>query len=537
MPTPPPGARSAVAGLASLLTASLLTCGCTGVQQYIHNGFKVGPNFSPPPAPLAPHWIEAGDERVRQDSDDVSQWWKVFNDPVLDDLICNAYRQNLTLREAGFRILQARAQLAIARGELFPQSQTMTAGYSRNAFSIENANTQIPTPTGPVPLRQFFSQWDYGFNLSWELDFWGRIRRAIEANADDLSASVANYDDVLVTLLADVATDYVQLRTLQKQIEYARANADLQRETLNVAEARFKGGIGTVGELDVDQARSTLGQTEAEIPELEIQLQQTSDRLCVLLGMPPEALREKLAAEAIPAAPPDAIVGVPADLLRRRPDIRRAEAQAAAQSAQIGVAEADFYPRFAINGTFGYAAEEFADLFRSSAMDGQVGPSFEWKILNYGRLRNNVRLQDARFQELATAYQQSVLNAEQEVEDGLATFLHAQQRAKSQAESVAAADKAVGIVIAQYKAGTVDFTRVTQVQQGLVLQQNTLAEAQGEIALGLIQVYRALGGGWQIRCTGCDATAAPATSKPPLVVTLPPPPEIGHEDMGAASGR
>ncbi len=533
MKTPPADASRTIAVIACL-ALSALTCGCTTLQEYVHNGFKVGPNYSPPPAPVAQDWIEAGDAHVRTDSDDLSKWWTVFNDPVLDDLICHAYRQNLTLREAGFRVLQARAQLAIARGELLPQSQTATGGYTRTALSIEDANARIVTPQGVVALQQFFSTWDYGFNLSWELDFWGRIRRAIEANADNLDASVADYDDVLVTLLGDVATNYVQLRTLQQQIEYTKANAELQRQTLTLAQARFKAGVG-VGELDVDQAQSTLSETEAQIPELEIGLRQTSNRLCILLGMPPEALQEKVGPAPIPTAPPEAVVGVPADLLRRRPDVRRAERQAAAQCARIGVAEADFYPRFGINGTFGYSAEEFSHLFRSTAMNADVGPSFQWDILNYGRLRNNVRLQDARFQELATAYQQSVLSAEQEVEDGLAVFLRAQQRAKSQAESVDAAEKAVTIVTAQYKAGTVDFTRVTQVQQSLVQQQDTLAQARGEIARGLIQVYRALGGGWQVRCTGCETTGPP--SGPPLVVTLPPPPDAARSEGKADSSH
>ena len=511
----------------------MLTCGCTTLQEYIQNGFKVGPNYSTPPAAVAPDWIDANDERLRKDSDDLSQWWTVFKDPVLDDLICHAYRENLTLREAGFRVLQARAQLAIARGELFPQSQTATGGYTRTAFSTEDANTIIPTAAGPVPLRQFFSTWDFGLNLSWELDFWGRIRRAIEANADDLDASVADYDDVLVTLLGDVASNYVELRTLEKRIEYARSNVELQRQTLTIAEARFKANVNN--ELDADQARSTLTQTEAEIPELEISLRQTSNRLCVLLGIPPEALREKLGSAAIPTAPPEAIVGIPADLLRRRPDVRRAERQAAAQCALIGVAEADWYPRFGINGTIGYSAEEFSRLFRPTALDGEVGPSFQWNILNYGRIRNNVRLQDAHFRELATAYQQAVLTANQEVEDGLAIFLHAQQRAKSQGESVEAAEKAVVIVTAQYKAGTVDFTRVTQVQQNLVLEQDTLAQAQGEIALGLIQVYRALGGGWQIRCTGCETTAA-APEEAAAGGKLPPPSDADSEGNDPAHG-
>jgi NodT family efflux transporter outer membrane factor (OMF) lipoprotein len=493
------------------LTAALtvLLCGCTCVKDYVHKGFKVGPNYAQPAAAVSPNWIDASDKRVRNDSDDLCNWWTVFKDPALDSLICCAYRQNLSLREAGFRVLEARAQLGIATGNLFPQSQFMSGDFTRNKDSKETANGRNIT-------QPFFDQWDYGFTLNWELDFWGRFRRAIESNSATLDASVEDYDDVLVTLLGDVATNYVQLRTLQKRIEYAEANVELQRETLTITEARFR--AGTTSELDVYQARSTLEQTEAEIPELEIALRQANNQICILLGIPPEELQAKLGPGPIPTAPPEVAVGIPADLLRRRPDVRRAERQAAAQCALIGVAEADFYPAFSINGTIGYSAEHFHDLFLPDALAGNVGPSFQWNLLNYGRILNNVHLQDAKFQELAIAYQNAVLTADQEVENGLVTYLRAQERTKYQAASVDDAEKAVKLALAQYKAGTVDFTRVTQVEQALVLQQDTLMQALGEIATGLIQVYKALGGGWQIRCTGCEPGALPpqGEANPPL---------------------
>jgi NodT family efflux transporter outer membrane factor (OMF) lipoprotein len=244
-----------------------------------------------------------------------------------------------------------------------------------------------------------------------------------------------------------------------------------------------------------------LAQTESLIPELEIALRQTQNHLCTLLGVPPEDLLAKLGQAAIPTAPPEVGVGIPADLLRRRPDVRRAERLAAAQSAQIGVAEADFYPAIAISGTIGYSAQQFKDLWGPTAFTGTVGPSFQWNILNYGRILNNVRLQSAKFQEAVAAYQETVLKANQEVEDGLATFFKAQRRARFLAVSVDEALEAVKLVLIQYEKGTVDFTRVTQLQQTLVLQQDSLAQAQGEIARGLIQVYKALGGGWEIAQT------------------------------------
>jgi NodT family efflux transporter outer membrane factor (OMF) lipoprotein len=484
------------------LTLAVLGCGCTSLNEYIHNRFKVGPSYKEPPAPVAKDWIDAADVRLRKESDDLSKWWKVFGDPALDSLVCFAYEQNLSLRAAGFRVLEARAQMLIDVGNLFPQTQNMTGDHVREVLSRKTANSNVFSTS-----KRWFGQWDYGFNLRWELDFWGRFRRAVEADAAALDASVANYDDVLVTLLGDVATNYTLIRTLEQRLKYVRQNVDLQRETLKIVEGRFK--AGTTNELDVDQARSTLEQTEAGIPELEIAHRQAGNRLCVLLGIPPEDLQARLGTGSIPKAPVEAIVGIPADLLRRRPDVRRAERQAAAQSAEIGIAEAEFYPHIAINGSIGYSADEFKDLFREKAMTGNFGPSFTWNILNYGRIVNNVRLQDARFQELIATYQNTVLNAGQDVENGLITFLRAQERTKLQAASVVDAEKAVKIAVAQYTAGAIDLTRVTLLQQNLVQLQDTLAQAEGEIVTGLIQVYRALGGGWQIRCTGCVAESLP----------------------------
>jgi NodT family efflux transporter outer membrane factor (OMF) lipoprotein len=498
--------------------------GCTHFKEYIHNGFKVGPNYHRPPAPAAENWIDAADVRVRNGNDDLSRWWAVFNDPVLNSLVSDAYLQNLTLRQAGSRVLQARAQQAIAVGNIFPQTQQTTGDYRRFAVSTAVPNrSNVRSP--------FNSQWTYGFTLAWELDFWGRFRRAIEAANDSLDASVEDYDYVLVTLLGDVATYYAQLRTFEQRIAYARANVELLRQTLQIADARHK--AGTTGELDVLQARSTLEQTEAQISELEISLRQANNQLCVLLGIPPEALRARLGPGPILTAPAEVAVGIPADLLRRRPDVRRAERLAAAQSAEIGVAKAEFFPHISLTGSVFYAAgipllprpAALGGPVRPRALEGNIGPTFQWNILNYGRIVNNVRLQDARFQELVAAYQNTVLTAAQEVENGLVTFLQAQERAKFQAASVEDTEKAVRIVVAQYREGTVDFTRVTQIEQNLVQLLDTLAQARGEIGLGLIQVYRALGGGWEIRLTGGETTAPPAPG-------LPRPPDGSRLDPG-----
>jgi NodT family efflux transporter outer membrane factor (OMF) lipoprotein len=503
--------------------------GCTPWREYFHNGFKVGPNYGRPPAPVAQTWIDADDQRVKTDEPDPRQWWRVFNDPILNDLICTAYNQNLTLREAGFRILQARAQLGIAIGNIFPQVQDATGSYMAIARSRETAGAGF----GP----QFFSQWNFGFNLAWELDFWGRFRRAVEENADLLNASVEDYDAALVTLLGDVATTYVNIRTLEQRIKYAQDNVKIQADTLAIVEARFR--VSTISELDVDQARTTLEATEAAIKELEISLRQNVVQLCILMGMPPEDLFKRIGKAPIPTAPKEVAVGIPADLLRRRPDVRAAERRLAAQCAAIGIAESEFYPHISIDGTLGWSAQNLGHLFEPAALNSNVGPNFTWNLLNYGRLLNNVRFQDARFQELVATYQNSVLLANQDVENGLITFLKGQERTAHQQISVDSAVRAVNLALKQYQAGTADFTTVTQVQQIQVQQQDLLAQAEGEIDTGLIAVYRALGGGWEIRLQGCNEALPPpgaADMKQAAPEPVTPPP-VSPQELPAPSPR
>jgi outer membrane protein TolC len=263
----------------------------------------------------------------------------------------------------------------------------------------------------------------------------------------------------------------------------------------------------------VFQAKNNLAQTESVIPTLEISLRQASNRLCILCGIPPRDLQQELATGRIPVPPTEVAMGIPADLLRRRPDVRRAERELAAQSASIGVATAELYPHIAITGTIGLEANDFADLFHSGAFAGSVGPSLRWNILNYGRLLNNIRVQDARFQQLATEYQNAVLRANEEAENALIAFLKSQQKAKTLAESVDAAEKAVDMALLQYREGKTDFNRVFILQTAQALEQDRLAQASGEVARSVIEIYRALGGGWQIRYQGREqmqfATPAP----------------------------
>src|SRR5262245_51972867 len=526
--------------LAAVTGLSVGLGGCTTLKEYVHNGFKVGPNYKRPPAPIAPQWIDAADHRVHSQPVDDSSWWASLNDRALNSLAVSAYQQNLTLKQAGFRVLQTRDQLAIAIGNIFPQTQQAFADYIREGLSTTVAGRR-PTFQGPferVIDRQFvpkrwFNIYDLGFNLAWEVDIWGKLRRMVEAANAQLNVSVEDYDAVLVTLVADVAQTYTQIRTLQAEIEYTKANIDLQRGTLTLVTERYKGGA--VSKLDVTQATQNLADTEALLPPLEISLRQANDRLCLLLGIPMDNLIKRIGAAPIPVPPGDVAVGIPADLIRRRPDVRAAERRLAAQSAQIGIADANLYPTIAINGVIGYMSGNLKDLFNDQSIFGRWGPSLQWNVLNYGRLINNVREQEARFQELAMAYFNQVIRANEEVENALAQFLQSQQQVKDLERAVAAARESVELALVQYREGKVDFIRVFVIERELVRQQDQLARARGEVAQGLIGIYRALGGGWQIRCRATLTTGAaeqptptPAGAAPaPQALPVPPAPEGG----------
>ena len=296
-----------------------------------------------------------------------------------------------------------------------------------------------------------------------------------------------------------------------------------------MAERRFKVGSIRAHAVDVPQARSNLAQTEAHIPQLNLELRQACDRLCVLMGVPPADLDRQLGVAPIPTAPAAVAVGIPADLLRRRPDVRRAQHEALAQGERIGIAEAELYPAFFINGTLGYSAENLPQLFTSDSLTGVIGPGFQWNILNYGRIRNNVRVQDARFQALVAAYQNTVLRANAEVEDGLATFLRAQERTQALDRSVGSAKEAVDIGFKEFSAGKVDYNQVALIEQNKVQQEDLQAMSHGEIAQGLIRVYRALGGGWQMAPTlvaevaqTAPMVSAPQASQAAPVAPMPP---------------
>jgi NodT family efflux transporter outer membrane factor (OMF) lipoprotein len=460
-------------------------------------GCLVGPDFSSPSAPVAEKWLEADNPSVDTRNQEYRDWWTVFHDPALNRLIEIAYNQNLTLVDAGTRVLEARAQLGVAIGEFYPQLQ------QGNGSVTYIRPSHADTTEFPVNVTHNFWRDSLGLTVNWELDFWGKFRRAIESADAAYLASIANYDYVLASLLGDVATTYIGIRTLQTQIDIARENIVKQKKALAIATAKYQGGTAT--KLDVYQAETVLGQTESTVPQLTIQLNQGFNALAVLLGMPPQPMAPLLrGSSGIPVPPKTVAVGIPADLVRRRPDIRAAELAAMAQSAQIGIAEANLYPAFSLTGVFGTSASTVAQsklkrVFEGRGIGFAFGPSFQWNILNYGQITNQVRVEDAALQTLLVDYQNTVLKAQQEVENGLTSFLQGRDQVDYLRQSVGAANAALGIALLQYNLGTRDFTTVLTAEQNLYTAQNNLAMAEGGVSTGLASVYRALGGGWQIR--------------------------------------
>ena len=463
-------------------------------------GCVVGPKYVQPEVSANSDWSEQADPRLATETAPDSTWWKLFNDSTLDQLVELAHRQNLSLQAAGLRIMEARARLGLAVGRRYPQIQETFA----------SATAVGPSEHGPTGALVPSNYWDYqvGFDAAWEADLWGKYRQDVRAEAGSYLATVADYDDVLVSLTAEVARTYAVVRTFEALIEHARANVVLQEEGLRIAEARFR--HGATSELDVAQATTLLESTRETIPRLQSGLQQAENALSTLLGQPTGAIRSLLSTYAgIPSAPVQVAVGIPADMLRRRPDVRSAELSAISQCARIGVATADLYPRFTLFGTIGTQTtsgagglsghSSLSDLFSPSSFFYSFSPQVVWPILNYGRIENNIRIQDARFQQLLVVYQSTVLRAAQEVEDGMTAFLRAQEAAAFAQKASTAAARSVELASIQYREGAVDYQRVLDAHRSLLQEQNTLVTARASIATNLIATFKALGGGWEIR--------------------------------------
>jgi len=462
--------------------------------------FRVGPNFHTPCAPSEDVWMDCEEEKVECGKEVLDAWWLQFNDEKLSEIVCLAVERNLDLKIAAFRVLGARAILGIAIGEWFPQLQELVGDATKFKLSRNMPNS----------LFADTNYWDFnmGLSVAWELDFWGRFRRGIEGARDEFFASYANYQDVLVILQADVASTYIDIRTLEERIEIVKHNIKVQERSLEIVMARWEAGVVT--ELDVQQARTLLFSTQARLPRLQADLRVVKNALAFLLGLTPDEFVCVLDEPGkIPVAPESIGVGVPAELLCRRPDIRRAVHQAAAQSARIGIAVSDLLPRISIGGFIGF--ESSADiattktggggsLFSGDSFTYFLGPSYAWKVLNYGRLRNRIYLEYARFNELLLNYRNTVLAAYQEAENGLISFIKSYEESGYLEESVSAAQRGAEVARTQYVEGLVDYTRVLNTEEALVNQEEDLAITRGRIALSLISTYKALGGGWQADC-------------------------------------
>ena len=462
----------------------------------------LGPDFVRPKSAVVTQWMETNNPSVSKSSgltarsQPVVKWWETFNDPTLNKLIAQAYAQNLSLQIAGARVLQARAQLGIAFGELYPQSQVLAGSLSNRKIS-ENVGP-IKDIDNFVNLDTEFATTQIGFDAQWELDVWGAQRRGTEAAKANLAAQVANYDDALVTLTGDVAAVYINIRALQEAIAIAKQNIALQKASSDLTTLRFNNGITT--ELDVQESTALLNNTQALVPGLESELQQAKNALAVLLGQPPSKMSSLLGNSGrIPRARMNVGVGLPAELLRRRPDIRAAELEAAVQSAQLGIALSDLYPQFVLSGAVGVQASSGNPLFTPNSGTGLVSAGVVWNIFNYGRIKNNVRAQDAVFQGLIANYQNTVIVAYSEVENAMVAYDKARQQVGFYQKSSAAAAKAEEIATNQYRDGIADFTRVLNAQTALLQSQAQLIDARAEVSANLVAIYKGLGGGWQIR--------------------------------------
>ena len=457
----------------------------------------LGPDYdAPPEAEVQTSWTEKDSELVSSSAALDPRWWQsAFEDPVLNELTDKALQQNLTLRSAGLRVLQSQQQLAIAVGNQYPQQQQINGLAEREQ---ENGTR--------------FNNYNVGFNLTWEVDFWGRFSRQVEAASADLDASVADYDDAMVSLISQVAQSYLLLRTFQDRLKIAKANIILQQESLRIAQAKLD--AGDTSELDVDQAISLLQSTRAQVPALENSVQQSKNALALLLGESPQSFNMLAKTPgSIPNVKASIALGMPQDLLRQRPDVRSAERRLAAQSANIGFAVTELYPHFTIGGSIGSNAMETSDLFSNEGEAWSYFGGFQWDVLNCGRLQSNVRLQDALFQQLLEDYKFTVLQAQVDVENAIFAYLKSHEQVVAYQASVVASEKAVQISSSQYENGLLPYNTVITTLNSLRQQQDVLATAQGTVTTNLVQVYKSLGGGWQIRDNRDPVDLLPTATK------------------------
>lgn len=469
--------KLAIGKLSCALATALMLGACT----------TVGPDFKQPEVTWLDDWssgsLQAAESSTANNKNSqAEQWWRNFNDPILDSFVEQALRLNQDVRVAGLRIIEARAQLGIAGSTLYPQVKQLSA----NAVQAGEQQSNGPDLT--------LTSASAGFGIGWEIDFWGKFRRSIEAADASYFASIAQYDDIQVLLAAQVASTYCSIRTLENKLHIAHENAALQKRSLEITERLFKSG--NESELDLQQAKSQYLSTLATIPEIQASIRQTQNALNILLARPPGPLPEMEAgAEQIPQTDARIIVDIPANMLRQRPDVRASEMRLAAQSALIGVSLADLYPSISLLGSIGISATSLGD--SNNSLNWGVGPSLVWNIFDQGRLNNQVLVQDARFQQLYEQYQQVVLQAAREVDNAAVGIAKNQAQIPLLSKAENAAKRSLDIATIQYREGLVDFERVLDSQRALFNQQERLVSSRGEATQDVISLYKAMGGGWQ----------------------------------------
>ncbi len=485
------GRRRGLLALLACLCLAPLTAGCL-----------VGPNYQPPQTEMPRQWSARQAKAAAAPSDrELARWWAIFHDPVLASLEARALKSNLDLKQALARLRQARASRGIAAGGLGPTLDA-SGSYQRSRSSSAGSRYSSSSDGYVGDLYQA------GFDAGWELDIFGGLRRGLEAADADLLAALEASRQVRVSLAAEVALNYLNLRTMQQRSAIARANLKAQRHTAQLTRQRFRAGF--VSGLDAANAEAQAATTAAQIPLLEASARQSIHALSLLLGLQPAALLSELAPTGpIPPAPPSVPAGLPSDLLRRRPDIRQAEAKLHAATARIGVATADLFPRLTLTGAAGYQSSDFQSWFGSAGRFWSIGPSISWSIFQSGKIKANIELQKARAEEALLAYRQTVLGSLREVEDALVATSSEREHRKELAAAVAANRRAVELSTRLYADGQTDFLNVLQAQGSLYASEDALVRSNGTVCTNLIALYKALGGGWSLRGPGGPVNGAP----------------------------
>jgi outer membrane protein, multidrug efflux system len=461
-------------------------------------GCAVGPDYKRPDIPAPAAWSERSYAGVVTQTAELARWWEEFNDPVLTRLVNRAVESNLDLRLAEERIRQARALRDIAESGFWP-TVDVSGTYSRSRTS-ENAIAPSSQSSGGSPFFRGSSSgqdlFRTGFDSSWEIDVFGGVRRSVEAADATIESTIEDRRDVLVTLTGDVAKNYVDLRGFQKRLAVARDNLKAQQESLEISRVRYEAGLAS--DLEVAQSEALVNGTAADIPTLEALSKQAAHRLDVLLGLHPGALEAELSKETpIPALPPEAHVGLPSELLRRRPDIRRAERQLAAATAEIGVATADLYPKFSLSGAFGMQSVSASDWFTAPSRFWSIGPTIRWPVFDAGKIRANIRVRNAQQEQALTSYEKTILTALEDVENALVNYANEQTRYSFLVNAVAANRRALQLSDELYKNGLVDFLNVLVSRLALFNSESNLAQSEATMATNLVALYKALGGGWE----------------------------------------